>query len=318
MKARGGQEGNGADHMGRGGRVCAILGPMILVSGTKRSGTSMWMQVLKAAGFPILGEAFPRDWGETIREANSEGFYESPLRAGIYYATNPHPQTGAFLAPHDTRNIVVKVFAQGLVKSDLAYLDHVLASMRSVREYAASLTRLYAMEQENKRAAAVKAGRSAESVPEYVYLPPALEWWRDNYALLRDALVRRYPWHMVTYTSVLRDPAGTVGEVLRWLGSEPSEAAVQVVRESLRTQVEAHVPAEAPEGLTREQLALCDELYACIDARRALDTSLIDRLNAAHDDLEPRIARAIAAVQRHRATARKAAAPGTTPRETPG
>ena len=32
---------------------------MIFVSGTKRSGTSMWMQVLRAAGLPVLGEAFP-------------------------------------------------------------------------------------------------------------------------------------------------------------------------------------------------------------------------------------------------------------------
>ena len=49
---------------------------MIFVSGTKRSGTSMWMQVLKAAGFRILGKAFPRRWGETkLRAANEGGFY---------------------------------------------------------------------------------------------------------------------------------------------------------------------------------------------------------------------------------------------------
>ncbi len=80
---------------------------MIIVTGTKRSGTSMWMQILKAAGLRVLGEAFPRDWGETIRDANAQGFYESPLRHGIYYRTNPHPRTGAFLPPQDTKHMVV-------------------------------------------------------------------------------------------------------------------------------------------------------------------------------------------------------------------
>ena len=119
---------------------------MIIVSGTKRSGTSMWMQILKAAGYPILGEAFPRDWGDTIRDANQGGFYESPLRNGIYYATNPHPQTGAFLSPKETRHLCVKVFATGLMRSDLAYVDRVVASMRHWREYVASVERLYAIE----------------------------------------------------------------------------------------------------------------------------------------------------------------------------
>ena len=65
---------------------------MIFVSGTKRSGTSMWMQVLQAAGLPILGKAFPRNWGTgPLRDANPDGFYETLLRNGIYFATNPHP-----------------------------------------------------------------------------------------------------------------------------------------------------------------------------------------------------------------------------------
>src|SRR6185295_4057207 len=123
-------------------RPATIARSMIIVTGTKRSGTSMWMQILKAAGFPILGEAFPRDWGETIRDANKQGFFESPLRLGIYYATNPHPRTGAFLAPKETRRLAVKVFSVGLVKSDLAYVDKVVASMRPWREYLRSLERL--------------------------------------------------------------------------------------------------------------------------------------------------------------------------------
>ena len=29
---------------------------MVIVTGTRRSGTSMWMQILQAAGLPIVGE----------------------------------------------------------------------------------------------------------------------------------------------------------------------------------------------------------------------------------------------------------------------
>lgn len=280
---------------------------MILVTGTKRSGTSMWMQILKAAGLPILGEAFPRDWGETIRDANEGGFYESPLRHGIYYATNPHPKTGAFLPPGETQMMVVKVFAQGLAKSDLAYVHRVLATMRSVREYDASLRRLYAMERKNKLSKAQRAGKPDEVVPDFAYLAPALEWWSDNFALLRDALVRRYPLHMVSYAAVLRDPASVVPEALRWIGVEPCDAAVEVVRESLRTQTPEALDGAPPEGLTPEQIALCDELYAHVDQRQPLDVAFIDRLNAAHDELEPIVEQERRRVEQERALARRAA-----------
>ena len=57
---------------------------MIIVTGTKRSGTSMWMQILVNGGFPYIGEAFPKDWGLVIKDANPEGFYESTLAGGIW------------------------------------------------------------------------------------------------------------------------------------------------------------------------------------------------------------------------------------------
>jgi hypothetical protein len=60
---------------------------VIIVTGTKRSGTSLWMQLLIAAGFPAFGEAFPGAWKRTLGSANPDGFYESNLRQGIYYAT---------------------------------------------------------------------------------------------------------------------------------------------------------------------------------------------------------------------------------------
>ena len=76
---------------------------MVIVTGTRRSGTSMWMQLLQGAGFPAIGEAFPAQWATSIGEENPHGFWESQLRGGIYYATNPHPKTGTWLSPQHTR-----------------------------------------------------------------------------------------------------------------------------------------------------------------------------------------------------------------------
>ena len=280
---------------------------MIIVTGTKRSGTSMWMQVLKAAGYPILGEAFPRDWGDTIRDANSQGFYESPLRHGINYTSNPHPVTGAFLHPSDTENMVVKVFALGLAKSDLAYVKRVVATMRSVREYAASLTRLQQMERSGKLVKAERAGQPPDVVPQYAHMPAALEWWNDNYALLRDALVRRYPLHMVSYEAMLAEPEAVVAETLRWLGGGDVAAATAVVRAELRTQQSPQLEPGPLDGLSDGQVALCDELYARVHRREPLDGALIDRLNALQDELEPVITRTVVAVEQGRRAARKAA-----------
>lgn len=273
---------------------------MIVVTGTKRSGTSMWMQILKAAGYPLLGEAFPQDWGETIRDANPEGFFESPLRYGIYYATNPHPRTGAFLPPGPTtRRVAVKIFATGMVRTDLAYVDKVVATMRHFREYSPSLARLRTIERENRRARAVREGRGLRDDAERPQLSPVLEWWRDNYGLIRDALVRRYPLHMVSYDAVLREPELIIPEALRWLGGGDADAAVQAIDPELRTGRVAELQPDDCD-LTPDQAALFDELYMRIDRRKPLDAGFIDRLNSAQDALEERIADEEAAIRRAR------------------
>ncbi len=49
---------------------------MIFVVGTKRSGTSMWMQALVAAGFLAIGSAFPASLGDKLRHHNARGVDE--------------------------------------------------------------------------------------------------------------------------------------------------------------------------------------------------------------------------------------------------
>jgi hypothetical protein len=259
---------------------------MIIVTGTKRSGTSMWMQILRAAGYPTIGEAFPRDWERTIRAANSEGFYESPLRSGVYYATNPNPRTGVYLSPADTRTSAVKVFVPGLVRSDLAFVDRVIATMRRVREYVRSLERLYRMERESKLEIAREKGK--DPLPAIAHMQPALEWWNDNYRLLCDALVRRYPLHMVSYEAVLQKPEQVVSETLAWLGEGDHQKAVAEVRAFLRTQHDAQ-DARGSSGLSPDVEQVCDELYARVHEQKPLDAAFIARLNRTHQQLEPAI-----------------------------
>lgn len=276
---------------------------MIIVTGTKRSGTSMWMQILKAAGYPVLGERFPRDWGRTIRAANKEGFYESPLRHGIHAATNRHPETGEPLDPRALQRVVVKVFARGLLRTELPYITKVIGCMRHWREVQHSLARLYAMEHANKLALAERRGWSSEVLPSLAHPPSVLEWWNDHVSLLRDAGRRRYPLHLVTYASVLRPASRVVENALDWLGGGQVQAAVARIQPELRTQALEALPVEVS-GLLPEHEAVFDELYARVDAGVALDAAFLGTMDRVHTALAPRISEAQRWARGERAKAR--------------
>jgi len=253
---------------------------MIFVSGTKRSGTSMWMQVLQAAGLPILGKAFPRDWGTgPLRDANPDGFYETLLRSGIYYATNPHPRTGKYFLPEQVDGYAVKVFVPGVIRSERAYISHLIANVREWREYEASILRLYAIEaraREARRAAGV-------AVDEPENFPPAYEWWMENFALVRDISLRRYPARLQTYDQVLGDPAATIGAALRWIGRGDVEAAVKPEH---RTQTRPDSDS-VPPALAR----VFDDLYAGVAAGHGIGGALLRTLNETNHKLLPELTR---------------------------
>jgi hypothetical protein len=265
---------------------------MIIVTGTKRSGTSMWMQLLNAAGFPPIGNAFPRNWEKTIKEANPGGFWESELRSGIYYRTNPDPKTGTYLFPEDTRRNAVKVFIPGLIKTDRAFIDRVIATVRPWRQYVRSLSRLYAMERE----AQSEARKKRESdLPDPVFMPPIIEWWIENFSLFSDIVTRRYPFYMIAYESVLEDPDKTVRDVFRWLGDGDVEAAIAQVQPALRTQKDAsHDTAIDEESeIEPEVVEVFDALYEVVRNQTPLDQSFVDQLNEANQRLSERIETAV-------------------------
>lgn len=250
---------------------------MILVSGTKRSGTSMWMQTLAAAGLPILGAAFPRGWDRTIREANPDGFFESILREGIYYRTNPHPVTGDYFLPEHVDGYAVKVFVPGVIRTERAYIGHLVANIREWREYEASIRRLYAMELEATRA-------RQPDMPELETFPPAYEWWMENFALVRDISLRKYPARLFAYDQVLAEPERAVRELLGWIGAGDVEAAIAAIRPDRRTQ---HRPSS--DSVEPALARVFDDLYAAIAEGKGLSRSLLAALNETNQRLLPQL-----------------------------
>lgn len=257
---------------------------MIFVSGTKRSGTSMWMQVLRAAGIPVLGEAFPRNWGKVpLRDANPDGFYESILRQGVYFGTNPHPVTGKYFMPEDVEGYAVKVFIPGVIRSERAFITHLVANVRSWRAYESSLTRLYSLEDQGRQSRPDQPDQPDPA--EIVRFPAALEWWMENFALVRDISLRKLPFRMQTYDDVLARPGPIVASVLEWIGHGDIEAAVAAVKPENRTQTDSGESDSVEPKLAQ----VFDDLYAAIAEGKGFSAALLRTLNETNQLLVPHL-----------------------------
>ena len=246
----------------------------------------MWMQILIEAGFPFIGEAYPKNWVHSIKDANKEGFYESPLRRGVYHATNPNPKTGAYLFPQQTKRHALKVFVPGLVRSDIAFIHRVVGTIRPWREYTSSLRRLYAMEDEFL---ATKPRKENAPLPPLEMaqlqrgtLHPALEWWRENYDLIRNFATRRFAFNLVSYQKLLSAPDEIIPPVIEWCGGGNIEKAVAVVKPKLNTQKET-VVMDSP--LTPAQETIFDEFHDYFYRQDPLQMSFIQKLNELDQDL---------------------------------
>jgi hypothetical protein len=269
---------------------------MILVTGTKRSGTSMWMQILIAGGFPFFGKDYLGSWDKSIKGANEKGFFESPLRKGVYFATNPDPKTGAFLFPQKTQRHVLKVFIPGLVRTDYAFIGRVVGTIRPWRDYVSSIRRLYVMEDEFLAEQPKKEGDRLPALEmaqlRRPAMHPALEWWRENYDLIRDFATRRYAFNLVSYNRLIEVPSEVVPQVLEWCGGGDTAAAVAAVDPSMRTQKEADI-SDAP--VSAEDMELFDEFHDFFYRQEPLTGSFIQRLNDLDEKLTPQIREAQAA-----------------------
>ena len=273
---------------------------MILVTGTKRSGTSLWMQILINGGFPFIGNAYSGIWKESIGDANPKGFYESKLRHGINFQNNPNPENGVYLHPKPTVQHAVKIFVPGLLKTEFAFIHRVVGTIRPWNEYCSSIERLLRMEDEYMLSQPVKEGELSREVKSIIRRPnvhPAFVWWKDNFTLLSDTLTRKYAINLVAYDKLLEEPENVIPLVLEWCNQARAQdcfrgkeytldigAAVATVEKGLRTQkspqVEGH---ELPDSV----LKVFEDLYGCFyQGGSRLTADFCEMLNKADEEIE--------------------------------
>jgi hypothetical protein len=241
---------------------------MIIVTGTRRSGTSVWMQILEKGGFQILGEKFPAHWKNLIEKANPRGFYESTLVQGINYHTNPDPRTGAWIPPQKVTDVGVKIFADGLVKTDYAYITRVIYTMRDWQECEASQARMNEIKD-----AGAESGDTDTNDQLAAQLPAGFLWWKANFSLVRDMQTRRYPVAVFSYADLLENPQKMVAAAFEWLGSGDANAALGAVEHSLQTQKKVSLPdVEHGYGV------VFDELYDTLCGQQQITAAFYDKL----------------------------------------
>jgi hypothetical protein len=113
-------------------------------------------------------------------------------------------------------------------------------------------------------------------------LAPPLEWWSENFALIRDISIRRYPVHVQSYDGLLADPERVVTRALQWLGRGDGLAAREAVKLERRTFHSAESSSVEP-----DVAAVFDELYATVHAERPLTVTLLHQLNHTNEKLKP-------------------------------
>lgn len=238
------------------------------------------MQVLREGGIETIGAAFQKVWKETIADANKRGFYESRLRRGIFYATNPDPETGRWLAPQKTRRLGVKVFIPGVVRSDICYLSRVIASVRPFRQYASSVSRLFDMEKESL----ARRVTDNEPPPAPEHMDPVLEWWLENFLLVRDVTTRRYPVRLVSYEAMLEDPEKICSEVFEFFECGDARAAAAAVHPEDQTQ-----KPEDVSQISHRHEDVFDEYHRRVKLAEPFDAAFLQKMNETHQDLLPEI-----------------------------
>lgn len=230
---------------------------MIIVSGTGRSGTSIWMHALAEAGVPIIGERYPLDWEESLQAFNTDGFYESTLRAGINFSTNRDPFTGDQVDPVRHRGHAVKVFTSGLLRTERRYIGHVVYTTRHWRAFVRSAGRLLAAD----------APHTTLPLPDVATLAEA--WFRENLLVILDASARAYHLLPVSFERTLEDPRGQCHRVGEYLGQPLLELSIRLQRA---------MPQEEPQTFPRHVVSKCDRLHDMLTGNWPPRPSEIDAL----------------------------------------
>ncbi len=235
------------------------------------------MQILKAGGVQTIGKDFSSIWKDTIYSANKRGFYESLFRRGIYYRTNPSPHSGAWIPPDTSQHLGVKVFVPGVLRSDVAYLHRVIATVRPYRKYVGSIRRLFELE----RQGLIEQGKPARVEAT---LDPVLEWWLENFLLIRDISLRAYPARLISYESTLHDPQSVCAQIFDWLELGDDEAAARAVHPEDQTQTSI-----TESNISHRHEEVFDEYHHRIKTGSGFERTFLSKMNDVHRELLPEI-----------------------------
>lgn len=223
---------------------------MIIVTGSGRSGTSMWMQALKAAGVPVVGSAFGGGL-HRLRSSNPRGFYESMHRDGNF--------AGVDLVQYQGH--AIKIFPAGVRLVPAEHVENVICSIRDPREVASSY-----------RVMGHRGGNKAATDSDAMLRL----WWRANVGTVMDAWRRGYPFKLMAYESALAAPADTIVPIVQWLGQGDAAAAAAVVEPRLRRHVAD--TSQPIAGIEADDSAAFDALYAAAKAGAGIDSALMGQL----------------------------------------
>ncbi len=237
---------------------------MIVVTHTAYAHAAAFVEVLRAAGLPVLGEAIPAAWSEHAEEAVQPSFFATLGDQGIFYKTNPDPYSQVYLDAAEAEGFALAMKVNAVQRSERAFLGHVVAVMPHFA-----------------RATAADASDEDE-------LAAVLLWWNDYVSLLRDAATRRYPLRLFSAEALARDPEATLGAVLGFAGAELTEAAVHATR-ALPAPGEGRPGAAS--ALPPTVLDVFEELHRRVDQDEGFDRPFLERLYAVNQALTPQILR---------------------------
>ena len=191
------------------------------------------------------------------------------------------------MKPEAAKGALVKVFIPGVLRSEYSFIEKVLTTMRHWSEYDASLKALWELEAKWKASKLDDGDLGERDTPgerraRAGMMPPVLEWWFENFELLRDVSIRGYPFHMLTYDRLLRDPRAEIEPVLEWLGKGDREAALAAVEPELRHQ---NRPTYDDGRVDQEMARVFDDFYAAVDEGAEIPRSLVLDMNTLHERL---------------------------------
>lgn len=189
---------------------------MIVITGTERSGTSLLMNLLREAGYPLYGEEFRGNWKRKLGEHNPNGFWESELRhKGVSPLTTN-------LLPANTKGWVIKLLQSGLKNSSPLYIEYIIIAIRDCKEYIQSFYKLL-QKDKNFNIDDLKCFCLEEKYTLFYY---------QITSLLMDKFVK-VPYIFIDYNNLMKNPVEEVDKLKKILAVGRFDLSLKKIDPSL-------------------------------------------------------------------------------------